>query len=153
MNLTAIAFGLCALLAGALFWQHQAARTDHLQMQAKIDMANVARDAWKFTADANAGSTRTAVAANTSLQGAVDTLKDELAESQRISDQAKADGAAALRELSTARQTLRAAAAREAATRGQIYATDPLCVAWAATPVCPAIADRLRATSRGSPPS
>jgi len=49
-------------------------------------------------------------------------------------------------EIEAARQLARQAQSRERALRDEVYRDDPECQVWGSTPVCPAIADRLRPT-------
>ena len=47
-------------------------------------------------------------------------------------------------EIESVRQLAQQAQSRERALRDEVYRDDPECQVWGATPVCPAIADRLR---------
>lgn len=122
-------------------------------LAADLAVMTADRDGWKNAHAAEKANAAAAESANQSNQDTIATLRGNLAKALELEAAATARGERALRDLREARQTIAEASRREAASRATIYATDPTCAAWAAAPVCGAIADRLRlAAGQGAAP-
>lgn len=106
----------------------------------------------KGRADTEAANAAAAEKTNAGLNRQLDLAVDVAKRNLDLRRAADAQAQAALREVQTLRQTTARLKAEAAAARSVIYANDPEARAWAAVPVPAAIADRLRAEARGSPP-
>jgi hypothetical protein len=110
------------------------------------DVVNVvaSRDAYKLAAADNQRNADAAAKAGASCQVALTEVHAELERTQTTQAAAQARADSALRELRKARNTIAAASAREAMLRANLYANDPVCTAWGAALVCPAVDHLLR---------